>query len=269
MRHFFLLCLPALLALPAHAADKAKPASLQMFAARCASCHSIGEGKRVGPDLKGVLDRLSAAKTAAFIQAPSKLLDSDPYFQKLLKEFNGIRMPDFGLTEAQAKDLAELLDVCSKNKCDFSALFKAGRDAEKADIDKGRELFTGELALINGGPPCTDCHTVRGIGRWTPGSKLASDLTHVAGLLGDEGLDERLKKPINPLQAATYSEIGLTEEEVWAVRAFLYDANRFMDEPEARISHAYAGFAGAVLILLLLGGVRRMRRPGGQEGSDV
>lgn len=269
MRHFLLLCLPALLALPAHAADKAKPASLQLFAARCASCHSIGEGKRVGPDLKGTVERLTAAKTAAFIQAPSKLLDSDPYFQKRLKEFSGIRMPDLGLTEAQSKDLTELLDVCSKSKCDFSALFKDGRDAEKADIDKGRELFTGELAFINGGPPCTDCHTIRGLGRWTPGSKLASDLTHVAGLLSDKGLDERLRQPINPLQAAAYAEIGLTDEEVWAVRAFLYDANRYMDEPEDRISHSTAGFAGAVLVLLLLGGVRRMRRPGGGEGSDV
>ena len=240
-----------------------------MFAAKCASCHSIGEGKRVGPDLKGSAERRTLDQVTAFIRAPSKLLDSDPYYQDLLKKFSGIRMPDLGLTQAQSRDLAELLDVCSKTKCDFSALFKPGREASEADIIKGQELFNGALGLLNGGPPCTDCHTIRGQGAWTPGSKYASDLTHVAGLLGDEGLAERLKKPLDPLQAATYEGIGLTEEEVWAMRAFLYKTNRYMDEPEDRIGHAYAGLAGAILVLLLLGGVRRMRRPGSGEGSDV
>jgi len=273
VRTITLLCLLAsvavVVALPTAAQGQAKPASLTLFAAKCASCHSIGEGKRVGPDLKGAVDRRKADFLVDFIRTPSKFLDSDPYMKDLLKAYNGVRMPDLGLNEADSKALVELLDVCSKKKCDFSSLFKDARQASKADINKGQELFWGELALLNGGPPCTDCHVVRGHGQWAPGSGLASDLTHVAGLLGDRELDERLAKPVDPLHVKTYEGAALTDGEVFAVRAYLYDANRFMDDPETQVGLTFAGLAGGVLLLLLLGGVRRFRRSAGEEGHDV
>src|SRR5262249_10552912 len=43
------------------------------------------------------------------------------------------------------------------------------------DVDLGRELFTGEKRLVNGGPACIWCHTADGSGRL--GGKLGPDLT--------------------------------------------------------------------------------------------
>ncbi len=269
MRHITLLCLLAMVTLPSVVQGQVKSASLSLFAAKCASCHSIGGGRRVGPDLKGAAERRKPDFLVKFIQSPQKYLDSDPYMKDLLKKFGGVRMPDLGLNEADSKLLVEVLQECSKKKCDFSSLFKAARKASKADINKGHELFNGELELANGGPPCSDCHTMRGHGDWAPGSGLASDLTHVAGLLGDRDLDERLKQPVDPLQVKTYESMGLTDAEVFALRAYLYDANRYMDDPEARVSLTFSGLAGAILLLLLLGGVRRFRRSAGEEGHDV
>lgn len=74
-----------------------------IFQNKCVACHTIGEGKRIGPDLKGVTERRDASWLKGFIQSPSS------YFAKkeetavaLLKEY-GIPMPDLGLKEEEVE----------------------------------------------------------------------------------------------------------------------------------------------------------------------
>ena len=55
------------LALPSMAAAQAAPAAaesdpaIDLYVAKCASCHTVGKGDRVGPDLAGVHTRRDAA----------------------------------------------------------------------------------------------------------------------------------------------------------------------------------------------------------------
>src|SRR5687767_5794769 len=78
----------------------------QLFTQRCASCHSVGEGDRVGPDLHGVLERRDEAWVTRFIQSPGTLIDSgDPDATELLKKFNGVRMPDQQLSDEERAGL--------------------------------------------------------------------------------------------------------------------------------------------------------------------
>ena len=77
-------------ALPAVAADPAAT----LFRQNCMSCHTIGGGTLVGPDLKGVTQRKERAWLTAFIANPKAKLDSgDPYALELKQEARGAVMP--------------------------------------------------------------------------------------------------------------------------------------------------------------------------------
>jgi len=72
----------------------------------CAGCHSIGEGQRVGPDLKGVNDRYEEAWLIQFIQSSQSMIKAgDEQAVKTFEACNKIPMPDFELNEQQVKGL--------------------------------------------------------------------------------------------------------------------------------------------------------------------
>ena len=59
--------------------------SAAYFQANCASCHSIGGGALVGPDLKNVQQRKDRKWLLKFLDNPQAVIDSgDPYAKKML-----------------------------------------------------------------------------------------------------------------------------------------------------------------------------------------
>ena len=73
------------------------------FESKCLACHSIGQGKKLGPDLAGVTKRRSDDWLTRFLKAPEKMLETDPDAKALLKEYNNIPMPNQGLSDAEVK----------------------------------------------------------------------------------------------------------------------------------------------------------------------
>lgn len=74
-----------------------------LFETKCASCHSIGGGKKVGPDLKGVAKTRSHDWLIGFITAPDKVIASgDPTAAQLVKEY-GMPMPSLGISKTDAE----------------------------------------------------------------------------------------------------------------------------------------------------------------------
>jgi mono/diheme cytochrome c family protein len=201
-------------------------ASLELFVQKCASCHSVGEGNRVGPDLKGAHERRDDAWLRTMIQFPGRLLDSDGDARSLVTEFKGVRMPDLGLTNEQVDLIVELITVCSATKCDLKGKFVAVTKATPADVALGVALFLGRTPFENGGPACVSCHTMEGVGGLIEGGTLAKELTHSFASLGDEGLDAALKNPTFAVMNKVYGDAPLNGAEAFALRAALYDANR-------------------------------------------
>ncbi len=74
----------------------------------CTACHTVGGGKLVGPDLKGVADRRSPEWIVAMIVNPDSMLKHDPTAQDLLKEY-GVPMPSQNVSEEEAKAILEYL----------------------------------------------------------------------------------------------------------------------------------------------------------------
>jgi len=71
------------------------------FESKCLACHSIGQGKKLGPDLAGVTQRRKDDWLTQWLAAPEKMLQSDATAKALLKEFNNIPMPNQGLSKPE------------------------------------------------------------------------------------------------------------------------------------------------------------------------
>jgi len=71
----------------------------------CMTCHTIGGGRLVGPDLKGITEKREEKWLIAMITKPDSMLKFDPLAKKLLAEYNNVPMLQQGTTEAEAKEI--------------------------------------------------------------------------------------------------------------------------------------------------------------------
>lgn len=70
-----------------------------LFQSRCSACHSIGEGKRHGPDLLGVTARRDRNWVARYIQSPNLMqAQGDATAAELARQYTDVRMPNLNLS---------------------------------------------------------------------------------------------------------------------------------------------------------------------------
>ncbi|HEX2566020.1 MAG TPA: multicopper oxidase domain-containing protein [Burkholderiales bacterium] len=74
------------------------------FQSKCLACHSIGQGKKLGPDLAGVTKHRSVDWLTRWLKEPEKMLQTDADAKALLKEYNNIPMPNQALSDAEVKE---------------------------------------------------------------------------------------------------------------------------------------------------------------------
>lgn len=81
-----------------------------LFQEKCSPCHTIGGGKKVGPDLKGITELRSRQWIENFISNPENMFKSgDPLANRLLKDFNNLPMPNVGFSKEQISDVLAYL----------------------------------------------------------------------------------------------------------------------------------------------------------------
>lgn len=226
--------------------------TVELFVAKCASCHTVGKGVRVGPDLVGAHERRDRDWLLQMIRTPSALLSRDADARRLLLEYDNVRMPDPGITEEQTVSLYDLIVRCSAEPCVLAGKFVAVTEATEEDFARGEALFLGHERTVNGSVACISCHNVGGVDSFVPGGTLATDLTHVFARLGDEGLDAALKNPAFPLMNKVFTDHPLDPEEAFALRAFLYEANRGTVAAGDNASLPLVGVLGAGVVLMIL-----------------
>lgn len=77
-----------------------------VFENKCSDCHTIGGGRKTGPDLKGVTQKSPHKWLVEFITNPEKMFNAkNPAAEKLLKEYAGFKMPVLGLSKEQVEDV--------------------------------------------------------------------------------------------------------------------------------------------------------------------
>jgi protein SCO1/2 len=98
-----------------------------LFVKACATCHSIGGGDLVGPDLKDVGKRRESSWLARFMMAPEKLRAAkDPLALELARKYRGVIMPNLSLKE---NDVADLLSYIEARSLARDAAASAGEAA--------------------------------------------------------------------------------------------------------------------------------------------
>jgi mono/diheme cytochrome c family protein len=82
----------------------------QIFKTNCGACHTVGKGKLVGPDLKGVQDRHSEEWILKWVHSSQALVKSgDKDAVKLFNDNNQIQMPDQALSDAEVKTVLDYI----------------------------------------------------------------------------------------------------------------------------------------------------------------
>lgn len=78
----------------------------KVFQAKCTTCHTIGRGHGVGPDLVGVVDERDPAWLSRWLLEPDRMLaENDPRAVQLLNEFDRVPMPNSHLDKAQVESV--------------------------------------------------------------------------------------------------------------------------------------------------------------------
>ncbi len=220
-----------------------------LFKQKCAACHTIGGGKLVGPDLKGVTGRRDRAWLARWIKEPDKVLaEGDETARQLFEQYNKIPMPNLGLTDSEVAALIAYFEsVDSANVPVPAAAPPAPLPA--GDAERGKALFLGTTRPANGGPACMVCHSVVGIGA-LGGGALGPDLTEVFSRYGGQaGLSAFLANPSTVTMNAVWASRPLTDQERADLVAFFESATRPARPPSTLLTLAGLSSAGAVLMI--------------------
>jgi protein SCO1 len=89
-----------------------------IYRTRCATCHTIGKRmintispEIAGPDLLGVTSRRDPEWLARWIREPDAMIaEKDELALSLLKQYNGVLMPNFRLTDTDVRKVLDYID---------------------------------------------------------------------------------------------------------------------------------------------------------------
>lgn len=270
-----------LLSAPAYAATPAEQGQI-IFEQRCQSCHTIGGGRLVGPNLNGITTHRDTDWLISFITAPDKLIaEGDPIAKEIVQEY-GLLMPNLGLTDDDAIAVLAYIESQSSESKPIHTHTPAQTITPTpelitatvtSDAGTGRDLFTGKLALKNGGPACFSCHNVSSVGI-IGGGTVGKDLTTAYSTFSEAGITSMLKTTPFPMMKEIYTAKPLTDEEIGSVLAFLKESASTPSATSQNPSLFFIiGGAGALLIVGALqwlwrgrlAGVRRQLVRGGSK----
>lgn len=242
--------LALLLAGPAAAQD-----GRSIFERSCASCHTIGGGDKVGPDLRGVGERRDRSFIERFVSAPDKVIASgDPTARELLAKYK-VAMPNLALRPTEVTALVDFLTGSvapgpTTTPTTTTPTSTAPQPPARGDAAAGKNLFTGATRLANGGPPCLSCHSIAGIGS-LGGGALGPDLTRAyAKYGGATGMRSVLATlPFRTMQPI-FRGRGLTTSEQTDLLGFLAQASR-SQRPGSSVGLLVGlGFGGVAVLLV-------------------
>ena len=103
----------SLVALPSYTQSRAMTGARtgeDAFITRCATCHTIGQGDKLGPDLLGVVGNRDRSWLIRWLQEPDVMLkEKDPLALALYTKYNNVPMPNMKLDRTTALDLIEYM----------------------------------------------------------------------------------------------------------------------------------------------------------------
>jgi mono/diheme cytochrome c family protein len=243
---------------------QAAPPPAVVFSSRCSSCHNVGKGDLVGPDLKGVTSRHNRDWLHRFIHSSQSVVRSgDPQATALFKRYGRQVMPDHPLSDPEIDALLAYIEAGGPAE---EGEMRLAIRATAAEVRRGRDLFLGRVKLAHGGPACIHCHAAGAADPLAAGT-LAPDLTQVYLKYRDWGMKQALERPQIqfPMMSDLYGERPLTSDETYALTAFLYRTAhapaRAADSTSPARTAAFLGFGVSALLFWWTDRRRGGRKP--------
>jgi len=244
---------------------------------QCRACHSIGQGKLLGPDLLDVSKKRDAVWVKDFIKSSQSMIKSgDPEAIAIFEEFNKLMMIDYPLPDTDIKAIIKYIDSFSTPGDEegevasaedsiavvTNADYLVSIDTDENEIS-GKALFEGSRKFRNGGASCISCHHINAE-ESVQGGLLAKDLTQsfsrIGGLAGIKGI---IDFPPYPAMKDAYAKAPITEEESVQLQVFLMRAEKDSTIPKNAVSgFIREGIIGMVVLLIIISLVwyKRKRR---------
>lgn len=219
-----------------------------IFKSTCASCHTIGRGKLVGPDLSNIQDQRPEAWLIRFIKSSQTVIKSgDKYADSLFKAFNQMPMPDHtNLSDNQIKGILAYI----KQQSGARATATSSVPLPPGNSNRGKELFVGKIRFTNNGAACNSCHNVEMKG-FISGGALGKDLTHAVTRLSVAGVGGIVAGLPFPQMKETYGTHPVTPQEIADITAFLSTADKQAPVNATSNIGSYLLFGGAAGIIIL------------------
>ena len=130
--------------------------------------------------------------------------------------------------------------------------------AQGVPAARGRDLFTGETRLANGGPACISCHSVAGVD-FPDGGTLGPDLTHSYRKLGPEGTHAAMQTLFFKVMTPIYGPRPLTPDEQADLLAFLQQAESQPVSQESTVTILGISLVGGAILVWITGALGRRR----------
>ena len=208
---------------------KAAAAGEGFFQQRCAGCHTIGGGVKVGPDLQGVTDRREKAWLLSYVsEAANVKAKKDPIAVELAKNWK-TAMPNTGISKDEA---AAVITYLGNQTAAGPTTPAQTQPPIVGDAVLGRDLYVCAVSFKNGGGACIACHNAGGMGTFG-GGILGPDLTNSFSAMGQAGFSSVLSAaPLPfPTMKPIYDSQPITAEEAAHLTAY-FAANVAQQSPQ-------------------------------------
>jgi mono/diheme cytochrome c family protein len=225
----------------------------QLFNTKCVMCHTLGGGKKVGPDLRGVTADHPKTWLFSFISDPDKMFNAnDPMATGLLKEYK-MKMPNLGLSAEDVNAVISYLETQAGATPEAKAAPSppaTQAPSSTTDAGRGEGYFSGRIAFKNSGPACMACHSAADIKFWGGGT-LGPDLTSIYTQLGD-GIVSLLVAVPFPTMKPIFDSHPLSEDEARDLVAFLKGTASRQPENNTALIVASSFFTFVILMAIIL-----------------
>jgi mono/diheme cytochrome c family protein len=124
--------------------------------------------------------------------------------------------------------------------------------------DRGQQLYTGSLAMINGGSPCIACHALAGLGAASAAS-YGPDLSNLYSDYGEEGVAGVLESLAFPSMEAIYATRPLSADERLDLVAFFARTSAQSALPQQSPVGSILLGVVIVFVIVALSGLRRTK----------
>lgn len=235
---------------------------------QCKACHTIGQGRLLGPDLLDISKKRDKVWLKNFIKSSQTMIkNGDADAIAIFEEYNKLPMMDYNLPDADLEAMIKYIESFSTDDSEEGETTATSNDSIAAvqaaeylasinteeNRKKGKELFEGSRKFKNGGASCVSCHHVNTKDA-VQGGLLAADLTKSftrnGGFPGIKGI---IEFPPFPAMKDAYQHATLTEDESIKIQVFLMHADEENVVSETSITDfTKHGMIGMVLLLVLI-----------------